>query len=89
MTLLFICNPFIAYLVFKNKGAFEVTFSQLLHIYGYSYTIFVPVAFVYLSIPLYNMRWFILLSSGAISLYYLYKETREIMIKYFDEASLK
>jgi hypothetical protein len=89
MTLLFICNPFIAYLVFKNKGAFEVSFVELLHIYGYSYTIFIPVAFLYLVIPLYNMRLFILLSSGAISLYYLFKETKEIMNKYFDDGSLK
>lgn len=27
MTLMFFCNPFIAYLVFKNKGAFEVTYT--------------------------------------------------------------
>lgn len=89
MSLLFLCNPFIAYLVFKNKGAFEVTYMQLLHIYGYSFAIFIPVAIFYLAIPLYRLRWFILISAGAISLYYLYKETKDIIIKYFDEGSLK
>jgi hypothetical protein len=89
MIVLFFGNPFIAYLVFKNKGAFEANYIQLLHTYSYSFTIFIPVALLYLAVPLYRLRIFILLASGAISVYYLYKETKEIMVKYFDEASLK
>lgn len=90
MFILFFCNPFIAYLVFKGKGAFEVTYSLLLQIYGYSFTIFIPVTFAYIvSEPLYNLRIFILLASAIISLYYLYKETREYSGKYFDEKTFK
>jgi len=90
MVTIFFCNPFIMYLIFKNKGAFEIGYVQLLHVYGYSFAIFVPVAFVYsLAVPMYNLRVFMLLASGAISVYYLYKETREIIEKYFDENSLK
>jgi hypothetical protein len=90
MTFLFFCNPFIAYLVFKNKGAFEVTYTQLLQVYGYSFTIFVPVAVVYIiAAPLYRLRLFILLVSGAISVYYLYKETKDFITKYFDDNTLR
>jgi hypothetical protein len=69
--------------VFKGKGAVEVTYSLLLQIYGYSFTIFIPVTFAYIiAEPLYNLRVFILLVAAAISLYYLYKETREYTVKY-------
>jgi hypothetical protein len=90
MITLFFCNPFIAYLIFKNKGAFEISYMHLLQIYGYSFSIFVPVAFIYtLIVPMYNLRVFMLLASGAISMYYLYKETRELIVKYFDDDSSK
>lgn len=88
MFMLFFCNPFIAYLVFKGRGAIEVHYSLLLQIYGYSFSIFIPVTLAYIiAEPLYNLRVFILLASAAISLYYLYKETREYIVKYFDEKT--
>jgi len=43
---MFLLNPFIAYLVFKNKGAMEVTFTHLMQIYGYAYAVFVPLGLV-------------------------------------------
>lgn len=90
MLTIFFCNPFIVYLIFKNKGAFEISYVHLLQIYGYSFAIFVPVAFIYsLAVPMYNLRIFMLLASGAINVYYLYKETRELITKYFDDNSLK
>ena len=90
MGFLFFCNPFILFLVFKSKGAIDVTYSLLLQIYGYSYAIFVPVIFAYImSIYLYNLRLFILVASIAISLYYLYKETGEYINKYLDDRTLK
>lgn len=89
MTLYFFGQPFVAYLIFKNKGAFEATYSQLLHAYSYSFAIYIPVSLLYIAVPLYRMRIFIMLVAGAISLYYLYKETKEIMMKYFDDSSLK
>ena len=90
MFLLFFCNPFIAYLVFKGKGALEVTYSLLLQIYGYSFAVFIPVTFAYiLAEPFYNLRVFILLCSAGISLYYLYKESREYIGKYLDDKTFK
>jgi hypothetical protein len=44
--LMFLLNPFIAYLVFKNKGAMEVTFTHLMQIYGYAYAVFVPLGLI-------------------------------------------
>jgi len=66
-----------------------VTFVQLLHIYGYSYAIFIPGALLYLIIPLYRVRIFLLIVSGLISLYYVYKETKDVVLKYFDEDTLR
>ena len=46
IVLMFLLNPFIAYLVFKNKGAMEVTFTHLMQIYGYANAVFVPLGLV-------------------------------------------
>lgn len=82
---MFILNPFIAYLVFKNKGAMEVTFIHLLQIYGYSLAIFVPLGFLHcLLYPLSRLRLILTILAGFISLYYIYKETREYVVKYFE-----
>lgn len=87
---MFIVNPFIAYLVFKNKGAIEVTYASLLQIYGYSFAIFIPLSLVNcLLMPLNRLRIFLLISAGAISTYYIYKETKEFLTKYIDENTLK
>lgn len=89
MFFLFIINPFIAYLVFKNRGAIEVTFVHLLQIYGYSLAIFVPVAILNcFFISLNRLRFCLILASGAISLYYIYKETKEYITKYIDDKTL-
>jgi Flp pilus assembly protein TadB len=72
--------------VFKNKGAIEVKYANLLQIYGYSFAVFIPLAFINcLLVPLNRLRVFLLLSAGAISLYYIYKETKEYLTKYIDE----
>jgi hypothetical protein len=90
LSFLFILNPFIGYLIFKNRGAIEVTFAHLLQIYGYSLAIFVPAAILNCFLmPLNRLRIFLILVSGAISLYYLYKETKEYLTKYIDEQTLK
>ncbi len=87
---MFIVNPFIAFLVFKNKGAIEVSYANLLQIYGYSLAIFIPLCLVNcLLMPLNRLRIFLLLCSGAISLYYIYKETKEYLTKYMDEHTWK
>ncbi len=58
--------------------------------FGYSFAIFIPVTFFYiLATPLQNLRLFILLASGIISLYYLYKESREYIAKYLDDPTLR
>ncbi len=89
MFFFFIVNPFIAYLVFKNRGAIEVTFVHLLQIYGYSLAIFVPVAILNCFFISFNrLRVFLIIVSGAISLYYIYKETKEYLTKYLDEKTL-
>jgi len=85
----FFVTPFIAYLIFKNKGAFEVSYLQLFMIYSYSFAVFVPTSLVYVLVPLYRFRWLLLLGSTAISLYYVYKEVRELVQKYFDWESFK
>lgn len=88
--LMFIVNPFVAYLIFKNKGAIDVTFTNLLQIYGYSLAIFVPVSIIScVLISLSRLRLFLILVSGAISLYYMYKETYEYVKKYIDADSYK
>lgn len=88
---MFIVNPFVSYLIFKNRGAIEVTYASLFQIYGYSFAIFIPLALVNcVLMPLNRMRVFLLLASGAISLYYLYKETKEYLTKYIvDEQTWK
>ena len=86
----FIINPFVCYLVFKNKGAIEVSFINLFQIYGYSYAIFVPLAIVNcILMPLNRLRIFLILASGAISMYYIYKETKEYLTKYIDDQTFK
>ena len=84
-------NPFVCYLIFKYRGAIEVTYSGLFQIYGYSFAIFIPLAIINcILIPLNRLRIFLLLASGAISLYYLYKETKEYLTKYIvDESTWK
>jgi len=90
MSFLFIVNPFIVYLVFKNRGAIEVNFVQLLQIYGYSLAIFVPVAILNcFFISLNRLRIFLILVAGCISLYYIYKETKEYINKYIDDNTMK
>ena len=87
---MFLVNPFVAYLVFKNKGAIEVTYTNLLHVYGYSLAVFIPLAIINSAlIPLNRLRIFLLLAAGAISLYYIYKETKEYITKYIDDQTLK
>lgn len=88
--IMFILNPFVAYLIFKNKGAIDVTFTHLLQIYGYSLAIFVPVSIISCVIISFSrLRLFIIIVSGAISLYYVYKETYEYVKKYIDADSYK
>lgn len=87
---MFTVNPFIIYLVFKNKGAIEVTYANLLQVYGYSFAIFIPLAILNSClVPLNRLRVFLLLCAGIISLYYIYKETKEYLTKYIDESTLK
>mmetsp|Transcript_26023 Transcript_26023/g.25244 ORF Transcript_26023/g.25244 Transcript_26023/m.25244 type:complete len:122 (+) Transcript_26023:526-891(+) len=86
----FFCNPFIAYLVFKGKGAIEVSYTLLFQIYAYSFSIFLPATLVYImSSAFYRVKLFFLVISAGISLYYLYKEMREYIEKYFDETTMK
>jgi Yip1 domain len=91
--LMFLVNPFIAYLVFKNRGAIEVTFTHLLQIYGYSLAIFVPLGFIHcIFYPLLRLRFLLTIGAGCISLYYVFKETREYVVKYLegqDESTLR
>jgi hypothetical protein len=47
LAFIFFCNPFIAYLIFKSKGALEVTYALLLQIYGYSFAVFIPLTLAY------------------------------------------
>lgn len=83
--LMFLVNPFIAYLVFKNRGAMEVTFTHLLQIYGYSLAIFVPLGFLHCMIyPLARLRLILTIAASCVSVYYIYKETREYVIKYLE-----
>jgi hypothetical protein len=90
LLLLFVLNPFVSYLVFKNRGAIEVTYINLLQIYGYSFAVFVPLAIVNcILLPLNRLRIFLLLVCGAISLYYIYKETKEYLTKYIDDQTFK
>jgi hypothetical protein len=90
MMLMFIFNPFVAYLIFKNKGAIEVTYANLLQVYGYSFAIFIPISIINCCLmPLNRVRIVLLISAGGISIYYIYKETKEYLTKYIDEATLR
>ncbi len=89
MLFIFILNPFVAYLVFKNKGALEINYISLLQTYGYSFAIYVPLAIINcLLAPLNRLRVFLIIVASAISIYYIYKETKEQLDKYFDSQSL-
>jgi len=84
---MFLLNPFIAYLVFKNKGAMEVTFIHLFQIYGYSLAVFVPLGFVHcVFYPLSRLRLILTVAASCISLYYIFKETREYVVKYLEDS---
>lgn len=90
ITLFAVVTPFISYISFKNKGALEVTFVQMLQIYGYSLVGFIPLALVSVALPgFYRLKIVLLLATGACSLYYTYKETIETAQKYFDHQTLK
>jgi len=89
LALYFLAAPFITYLLFKAKGAFEVTFLQLFMITSYSFAVFVPTSVLYVFVPFYRFRWFLLIASTGVSLYYMYKEVRELITKYFDWESFK
>jgi hypothetical protein len=85
-------NPFVTYLVLKNKGALEVTYSQLTQIFSYSLSIFIPLGLLHcLLYPFARLRLLTTVAAVAISLYYIYKETREYVVKYLegsDESTL-
>jgi hypothetical protein len=87
VVLMFLLNPFIAYLIFKNRGAIEVTYIHLLQIYGYSLAVFVPLGFVHCLIyPLSRLRLLLTIAAAGISMYYVYKETREFVVKYLENS---
>lgn len=71
----------------------EVTFAHLFQIYGYSLTIFVPLGFVHCVLyPLSRFRLLLTIAAGCISIYYVFKETREYVVKYLenvDETTLR
>jgi hypothetical protein len=70
-------KPFVAYLVFKNKGVLEVTFIHLLQICGYSLAIFVPLGFLRCVLyPLSRLRLILTIAAGMINLYYIQKDKR-------------
>lgn len=78
-------SPFIAYLILKNKGALEVTFVHLFQIYGYSLAIFIPLGFIQcLFYPLNRLRLILTIAGGCISIYYVFKEMREYLVKYLE-----
>jgi hypothetical protein len=80
-------SPFVTFLVFKNKGALEVTFIQLMQIFGYSLSIFIPLALIHcVFYPLSRLRLLTTIAATGISLYYIYKETREYVVKYLEGA---
>ena len=85
--LMFLLSPFVTFLVFKNKGALEVSFIQLLQIFGYSLSVFIPLGFIHcLFYPLARLRLLTTVAGACISLYYIYKETREYVVKYLEGA---
>jgi len=89
---LLLINPFVGYLVFKNKGAIEVTFTHLLQIYGYSLTVFIPLGLIHCFLfGLDRLRLILTVAACAVSMYYVYKETREFVVKYLedDEGTMK
>ena len=87
VTLMFLLSPFVTFLVFKNKGALEVTFIQLMQIFSYSLSIFIPLGFIHcVFYPLSRLRLLTTIAATGISLYYIYKETREYVVKYLEGA---
>jgi hypothetical protein len=84
---MFILNPFVGYLVFKNRGALEVTFIQMTQIYGYSLSVFIPLGFLHCILyPLARLRLLTTIAAACFSVYYIYKETREYVVKYLECA---
>lgn len=57
----------------------------MLQIYAYSLSIFLPLGLVHLLIyPLARLRLLTTIASCIISVYYVYKETREWVVKYVE-----
>jgi hypothetical protein len=87
--LYFLGTPFVLYMVFKSKQALDVSYTRLFQLFGYAYTVFIPGSFLYALIPLARLRLFVLVLMGTVSLYYIYREMKEMSAKYFDEVTLK
>lgn len=85
----FFACPFVLYMTFKSKQAFDVTYARLFQIYGYAYTVFIPATFIYALIPLTRLRFFLLVLMGAVSLQYLYRELKGKVEKYLDDMTKK
>ena len=59
----------------------------MMQIYGYSLSIFIPLGFLHcLLYPLARLRLLTTILGSIFSLYYIYKETREMVIKYLEGA---
>jgi hypothetical protein len=88
-------TPFVAFLVLKNKGALEVTYVQLTQIFAYSLTPFLPLGPLHCVLyPFSRLRLITTVGAVGISMYYIYKETREYVVKYLqggtdDEGTLR
>ena len=82
--------PFVTYLMFKSKQAFEVTFVQQLGISAYAFVLFIPSSLLIFLFQQYSrFKYLMLLVVWIMHLFYLYKELYELRKKYFDFQSNK
>ena len=83
----FVVIPAALYGVLTFLSEESPSYARILAVYGYSFTIFIPVTFVFL-IPSDMVRWFFLIAAGIISLCILFKELVMNGMEYMEEYKI-
>lgn len=90
LAVFYLGNPFVSYLMFKSKNAIEVTFTQQLCAFSYSYAIFVPGSFLLFALQSFSrFKYLMVLTLWILHTYFIYKQLYETRRKYFDFAANK
>lgn len=84
----FFIIPIAIYFIMNYMVDHNLSYPKILGVYGYSFTIFIPVSFLFM-IPTDMLRWLFLIGASAISLAILFKELvlayREVAVMFLQK----